>query len=163
MKFRSVNELSQLGFDDAVIISFKYEEEMLEFTFQGALVRAKNSQNARFQDMYCGEIILQLDNAKIARIVKEGMKYYDANGELQREIPDEDIPAPAQLRVLQRISGGTVFTTVEDDVKEGYAVEFGIDVPKEDEEDAVDTFWLCVTFDKSVACWDRYCSPAEQG
>lgn len=163
MKFRCVNELDQLGFDDAGILSFRYENGILEFTFEGALVKAKNSQNARYQDMVCGEIILQLENARIARIVKEGMKYYDADGELQREISDEDIPAPAQSSVLKRIAGGTVFTTVEDDVKEGYATEFGIDVPREEEEDEVDTFWLCLTYDKSVACWDRYCSPAEQG
>ena len=130
MKFQCVNELDQLSFDDAGIGSFHVEEKKIEFTFQGALVKAKNSQNARYQDMYCGEIVLQLENAEIARLVKEGMKYYDADGNLQREIPDEDVPAPAQAAVLKRLAKGTVFTVVHDDVKEGYAAEFGIDVPK---------------------------------
>ena len=163
MKFQCVNELNQLSFDDSGILSLKADEENIEFTFQGATVKAKNSQNERYQDMYCGEIILQLKNAKIARLVKEGMKYYDADGNLQREVPDEDVPVPAQAAVLQRLANGTVFTVVHDDVKEGYGVEFGIDVPKEEDEEEIDTFWLCVTFEKSVAGWDRYCSPAEVG
>lgn len=163
MKFQCINEHNHLTFDDAGIISFAWEGGMLAFTFQGAVVKAENSQNARFQDMYCGEIVLQLKGAQIVRIVKEGMKYYDADGTLQREIPDEDVPVPAQSSVLKRIAGGTVFTTVEDQVEEGYALEFGIDVPKEGEEEEMDTFWLCVTFAESAAAWDRYCSPAEEG
>lgn len=162
MKFQCTNEHSEMRFDDAGILSFKCEDKVLEFTFQGAVIKAKNSQNARFQDMVCGEIILQLKNAEIVRIVKEGMKYYDADGTLQKEVMDEDVPAPAQGSVLKRIATGTVFTTVEDEVSQGYALEFGIDVPKEEQDDEVDTFWLCVTFDESVACWERYCSPAEE-
>lgn len=160
MKFQCINEHGGMEFDDAGIVSFKCEDKILEFVFQGAVIKAENSQNARFQDMVCGEIILQLKNAEIVRIVKEGMKYYDADGTLIREIPDEDIPAPAQGSMLRRISEGTVFTTVEDERQQGYALEFGIDVPREGEEEDVDTFWLCVTFDESVACWERYCSPA---
>lgn len=163
MKFECVNELDQLVFDDSGVIAYRMDGENMEFTFQGAMVKAKNSQNARYQDMYCGELVLQLKNARIARLVKEGMKYYDADGMLQKEIPDEDVPAPAQSAVLQRIAGGKIFTVVHDDVKEGYAVEFGIDIPKEEDEEEIDTFWLCVTFGESIAGWDRYCSPVEEG
>lgn len=161
MKFKAVNEMNHFSFDDSEIQELKIEEGRMEFTLSGAMVKAKNSQNARYQDMYCGTILLQLENARIARLMKEGMKYYDANGTLQKEIPDEDVPVPAQDSVIRRLAKGTIFTTVEDDVKEGYAIEFGIDVPKEEDEEDVDTFWLCVLFDKSTAMWERYCSPAE--
>lgn len=162
MKFQCKNEMNQLGFDDSGILDIKCEDHVLEFTFEGATVKAGNSQNGRYQDMYCGEIILRLKNARIARLVKEGMKYYDADGNLLNEVPDEDVPAPAQPSVLKRIAKGKIFTTVEDKMPEGYAYEFGVDVPREEDEEEVDTFWLCVTFDESVACWDRYCSPAEE-
>lgn len=159
MKFQCKDEIHHLGFDDSVILGLKCEDQLLEFTFQGATVKAGNSQNERYQDMFCGEIILQLKNARIARLVKEGMKYYDADGRLQREVPDEDVPAPAQQTVLKRLAKGKIFTLVEDKVPQGYAYEFGIDVPREEDEEEIDTFWLCVTFDESVACWDRYCGP----
>lgn len=162
MKFRCRNELNQLCFDDSEIMELKYEGSILEFRFRGAAVKAENSQNTRYQDMYCGEIILQLKNAVIARLVKEGLKYYDADGKLQREVPDEDVPAPAQTAVLKRLAKGRVFTTVEDEVPEGYAFEFGIDVCSREDEEEVDTFWLCVTFDESEAGWERYCGPVEE-
>lgn len=161
MKFRSVNEMEQLSFDDSQIIEFKADDKKITFTFNGATVKAKNSQNGRFEDMYCGEIILQLQNAEIARLVKEGLKYYDANGNLKKEIPDEDVPIPAQAAVLKRMAKGKVFTVVPASVATGYGYEFGIDVPKEEDEEEVDTFWLCVTCDETVATWERYCSPAE--
>lgn len=92
MKFRCVDEFEQLSFDDSPIVSFQMSEDEVTFTFGGATIKAGNSQNGRFQDMYCGEITLTLLQAQMKRLVKEGMKYYDADGNLQREIPDEDVP-----------------------------------------------------------------------
>ena len=162
MKFRSTDEMNEFSFENSIIEELQIQDGLITFTFNGATVKAKNSQNARFQDMYWGTIVLQLKGARIARLVKEGMKYYDADGNLQKEVPDEDVPAPAEPEVLRRLGKGTVFTTVEDEVEEGYAYEFGIDVPQTDDEEEVDTFWLCVLFEQSVATWDRYCSPAEE-
>ena len=161
MKFQAVDEMRQFSFDDSVITGLKIAGGQAEITLAGATVRAGNSQNKRYQDMPCGEIILQFQNARIARLMKEGMKYYDADGTLQKEIPDEDVPIPAQDAVLQRLSGGRVFTTVEDPVEQGYACELGIDVPQKQDEEEVDTFWLCLTFDHVTAMWDRYCAPEE--
>ena len=121
MRFQAVDEMSQFSFDDSVITELKAAAGGLEITFAGAVVRAGNSQNKRFQDMPCGEIVLKLEHVRIARLMKEGMKYYDADGTLQREIPDEDVPVPAQDAVLRRLSRGTVFTVVEDPVEHGYA------------------------------------------
>ena len=157
MRFQAVDEMSQFSFDDSVITELKAAAGGLEITCAGAVVRAGNSQNKRFQDMPCGEIVLKLEHVRIARLMKEGMKYYDADGTLQREIPDEDVPVPAQDAVLRRLSRGTVFTVLE----HGCACEFGIDVPREEDEEEVDTFWLCLTFDRSTAMWDRYCAPEE--
>lgn len=161
MKFESVDELRQFSFDDSEIRGLKLQDGQAELTLGGAMVRAGNSQNARYQDMYCGEMVLRFENARIARLMKEGMKYYDADGNLQKEIPDEDVPAPAQPAVLRRLAAGKIFTMVEDGVDNGYACEFGIDVPQEQDEEREDTFWLCFYFDHVIAMWDRYCSPAE--
>jgi len=58
MKFRCVDEFEQLSFDDSPIVSFQMSEDEVTFTFGGATIKAGNSQNGRFQDMYCGEITL---------------------------------------------------------------------------------------------------------
>lgn len=162
MKFKCINEMDQLSFDNSELLDFKIEEKTIAFTFNGATVKAKNSQNGRFQDMFCGEIILQMKNAEIARLVKEGMKYYNADGELLKEIPDTDIPVLERPKLLQRLSKGKVFTVVTDSVTSGYAYEFGIDLPREEDEEEVDTFWLCITCDETQAMWERYSGPAEE-
>ena len=162
MKFKCVNEMEQLSFDDAQIKELEIAQTLIQFTFNGATIKAGNSQNGRFEDMYCGEIILQLKNAEIARLMKEGLKYYDADGNLQKEIPDEDVPSPAQQTVLNRLASGTVFTVVTDAVENGYAYEFGIDVAREDDEEETDTFWLCRRCDETKAMWERYCNPVEE-
>lgn len=130
MKFHCKNELSLLSFDEAVVKEFKIEKDTIQMQFSGGVVKADNSQNGRFQDMFCGEITLWLHQAKLVKIVKEGMKYYDANGVLQEEIPNEDVPVPAQDAVLARVAGGTVFTTVEAQVSQGKGLELGIDTPR---------------------------------
>lgn len=161
MRFQAVDEMKQFSFDDSGILELNIREGQAEFMLDGAIVKAKNSQNSRYQDMCCGEITLLLENVKIARLMKEGMKYYDADGNMIREIPDEDVPAPAQPAVLRRLSGGRIFTVVEDEVDSGFAYEFGIDVPQEQDEEEVDTFWLCLFFEHATAMWDRYCSPSD--
>ena len=82
------------------------------------------------------------------RLVKEGMKYYDADGNLQREIPDEDVPEPAVESVVSRFEKGTVFTVVPGEIDGRKSAEFGIDVPREEDEEEVDTYWFCVVFEK---------------
>ena len=161
MRFQAVDEMKQFSFDDSGILELNIREGQAEFMLDGAIVKAKNSQNSRYQDMCCGEITLLLENVKIARLMKEGMKYYDADGNMIREIPDEDVPAPTQPAVLRRLSGGRIFTVVEDEVDSGYAYEFGIDVPQEQDEEEVDTFWLCLFFEHATAMWDRYCCPSD--
>lgn len=161
MKFRCVDEFEQLSFDDSPIVSFQMSTDEVTFTFGGATIKAGNSQNGRFQDMYCGEITLTLLQAQMKRLVKEGMKYYDADGNLQREIPDEDVPEPTVESVVSRFEKGTVFTVVLGEIDGRKSAEFGIDVPQEEDEEEVDTYWFCVVFEKSEASWDRYCSPAE--
>lgn len=162
MKFKSVDEMEQFSFEDSEIKELTVGNHQICFTFSGAMVKADNSQNKRYQDMYCGEIVLQLENTEILRVVKEGMKYYDADGRLLRDVPDEDVPESNWQEVFRKCAKGKVFTTVADEIKEGYAYEFGIDVPRREDDEEVDTYWLCLQFERGIAMWDRYCSPAEE-
>ncbi|MCR5690950.1 MAG: hypothetical protein K6G62_01915 [Eubacterium sp.] len=161
MKFNSKDELKEISFEESEILDFYMDNEKVEFRFNGATIRPGNSQNARFQDVYCGEIQLDLEGAKLARLVKEGMKYFDPDGKLLEEIPDQDIEGSDREEVFSRLKGGKVFTTVEAPVKEGYGIEWGIDLPRTEEPEEIDTYWLCFTYQSSRASWDRYCGPAE--
>ncbi|MFR5617693.1 MAG: hypothetical protein ACLTJ5_02060 [Clostridium sp.] len=85
---------------------------------------------ADFRICVAGEVAA-LTRAQMKRLVKEGVKYYDADGNLQREIPDEDVPEPAVESVVSRFEKkGTVFTVVLGEVDGRKSAEFGIDVPQ---------------------------------
>lgn len=156
MKFNSKNEMEEISFEGSRITELKMSEDTVKFSFDGAVIKAGNSQNARLEDMYCGPIKLHLQGASVNRIVKEGMKYYDADGKLIREIPDEEIMAPAQAGVWKRCAKGEIFTVVTVPTEEGYGYEFGIDVPQLEDEEETDTFWLCFTCKKTIAKWEKY-------
>ncbi len=162
MKFQCENEMDQISFEDSQICELAVNGDTVEFAFDGARILAGNSQNGRFEDMYCGAICLQLQGAKIERIVKEGFKLYDADGVLQQEVADRDVPVMEQSGVLERCSKGKVFTVVSSPAENKYGYEFGIDVPGLEDEEETDTFWLCITCQTTVAQWERYCSPAEE-
>ena len=49
MKFKCINEMEQICFDDSEISEFRLQERQMEFTFNGATIKAGNSQNARDQ------------------------------------------------------------------------------------------------------------------
>ncbi len=162
MKFRCENEMDQISFEDSQICELAVRGDTVEFAFDGARILAGNSRNGRFEDMYCGAIRLQLQGAKIERIVKEGFKRYDANGALQQEVADRDVPVMEQPGVLERCAKGRVFTVVSSPVESGYGYEFGIDVQTPEDEEETDTFWLCIICQTTVAQWERYCNPAEE-
>ena len=161
MKFQVRDEMKTISFDDSSIQELKAEGDIIRFVFGGAVIKAENSRNTRYQDMYCGTIELQLEGADIARIVKEGYKYYDANGSLKEEAADQDVPKTLWQDVLSCCGKGTVFTTVEDEVDTGFAYEFGIDVPNREDADKTDTYWLCIRFLHAVISWDRFCAPVD--
>ena len=158
-KFQAVNEIQNFSFDSSEILELKVGSDSVTFLLNGAVVKKENSQNSRFQDVYCAKLFLQLKEAKLLRLVKEGYKYYDADGNLMEEKPNEDVPVLEQNSVLARCSTGTIFTTVEDEAGTGKIYEFGIDVPKIEDEEEVDTYWLCIQFEESVAGWDKYLGP----
>ncbi len=159
MKFQAKNEIQNFSFDDAVIEELKIAGSDIIFSLKGAVVKADNSQNARYQDMACGAIVLQLENAEIMRVIKEGYKYYDADGKLMDEVPNTDVPAVEQSSVIKRCGAGTIFTTVAGEFEGKPLYEFGIDVPKQEDEEEVDTYWLCIRFENSTASWERYLGP----
>lgn len=161
MKFQVKDEMNTVSFDDSAVEDLKVEGDTIVFSFGGAVIKAKNSQNTRYQDMYCGAIELRLLEAAIVRLVKEGYKYYDANGNLQEEVPDEDVPKSSWQDALERCGGGRVFTLVEDETDTGFAYEFGVDVPNQKDEDKTDTYWLCIRFGHAILMWDRFCGPVD--
>ena len=89
MKYKSVDEIETLSFRDATLIRCIYSEKqgILEFEFDGAVVREDNSANELYTDRYASDMQVRFTEPEIEALLLEGHKYYDANDVLQESVP----------------------------------------------------------------------------
>lgn len=157
MKFKCVDELDKFGYSDAEVSSVEYVSDTLKLTAAGLISKYNNPCNNRYQDCYIAEAYARFTDAKITGFIKEGMKYYDANDTLLREVPDTHIAPEEYAKVLAGMRGNCYMYGI---LEKGILAdgrkccELGIDI--EDEEENIDTYWIEITYDKSIIEWDRY-------
>lgn len=154
MKFKVVDQLDKFGFRDAELSAFDIHDGSLRMVMGGAVSRYNNPCNERYQDWYIAEAYVRFEQVQIQQCYKEGMKYYDADNVLQKEIPDMPIGAEDYESIWKLLKDGTVFVLVEKEMEqERYCVEAAIDV---ETEDVSDTYWITFTYERVIIEWDRY-------
>jgi len=176
MGFKSVDELEQFGFHDAVVSKFELKENGIEMRLEAVVVRANNTNNETFTDRYADELLMRLNEGKVVLAFKEGYKYYDANDVLQSETPDEIILETEYETLAKTCEGGHIFVlekpaTLKEKLGRQFPEQFetinsekqlifmAVDVEKEDGET---TYWLAIAFEKSVLTWERLMNKPEQ-
>lgn len=176
MSFKSVDELEQFGFHDAIITKFELKENGVEMRIEAVVVRANNANNETYADRYADELLMRLNDGKIVLAFKEGYKYYDANDVLQSETPDEIITETEYETLVKKCEGGHIFVlekpaTLKEKLGRQFPEQFenlssekqlifmAVDV---EEEDAETTYWFAVAFEKSVLTWERLMNKPEQ-
>ena len=90
---------------------------MLVFTrmlvLSGAAARYNNPENETLTDRYMDTAQVRFLDVKIRRCFLEGAKYYDADGVLQREVPDTEIPAEDYEKTFRLFADGVMFWVKE--------------------------------------------------
>lgn len=73
MKYKSVDEIETLSFRDATLIRCIYSEkqEILEFEFDGAVVREDNSANELYTDRYASDMQVRFTEPEIEALLLE--------------------------------------------------------------------------------------------
>lgn len=166
MKFHSVNELENFSFRDAVVALFEEREQRILLEVEALIVKGTNSQNSRFYDSYADTTQINLVDGQIVSAVKEGFRYYNADGVLQSEIPDEPLSRDQIRELLTSCRGAFLFAMDRKaDTPEGLqhysvGIEFG------DDSDGTltmeDSFWLEVTCSAAEVDWERYMNRVER-
>lgn len=156
MKFKCVDDLDKFGFQDAEVRACEMTKEHLKLELDGVIARADNPCNQRYEDFYIATACVRLQKPRILKLFLEGAKYYDADGVLQEEVPDRDIPKEQYSQILKACGQGVVFVLHERAESQGSerCAEIAIDV-----ED--DTYWMLVRYEKSVVEWDRFVAKVE--
>lgn len=166
MKFHSVNELENFSFRDAVIGLFEEREQRILLEVEALIVKGSNSQNSRFYDSYADTTQINLVDGHIVSAVKEGFRYYNADGVLQKEVPDEPLTEEQMKELLASCRGAYLFAMERKaDTPDGLfyyslGIEFG------DDSDGTltmgDSFWLEVTCSAAEVDWERYMNRVER-
>ncbi|MCI6018277.1 MAG: hypothetical protein MRZ59_05445 [Clostridiales bacterium] len=157
MKFRSVDEFDTFQFKDATVSSIKFTENQLIIEAEGVIVKSDNSNNTRFEDMYCVLLELKLNQFKLFQFVEQGYKYYDVSGKLLDVVPDRPLDHDEQTSVLEAAAGAYLFRLEKSVDTEGYELIFDIE-GKEDDE-LTKTYQINFDFNGSIASWDRFSGP----
>lgn len=157
MKFKSINEFDTFQFKDAVIQSLKITEKQMILEVEGAVIKSNNSNNTRFEDMFCVLLNMQLDQFKLQRFVEQGYKRYDMEGRLTDEVPDRILDDAEQKAVLSSVQGVYLFRLERSQNQDGYELIF--DIESDNDEEFTKTYEIDFDFENSVAEWDRFASP----
>ena len=154
MKFKVVDQLDKFAFREVQLSGCELKDGTFRMTMAGAISKYNNPCNERFQDWYILEAYARFENAEIMNCYKEGLKYYDANNVLQNEIPDVPIRESEYAQTLALIKEGVMFVLLEKEMEDGKKrMEIAVDI---EAEDACDTYWLTIAYEKSIIEWDRY-------
>ena len=153
-KFCSINEPDKISLNDTQIVSLKMHQDQMVIVVEGAIIKSGNSQNARFEDMYCMELEYILDGVCVQDFSQQGFKYYDADGRLLSEEPDIPLDELARYSILSKAQGAYVFA-LETMADGRWLLIFDI----EDEEGDMTTYQILFTFISCKAQWDRYSGP----
>ncbi|MDO4616741.1 MAG: hypothetical protein Q4B03_04710 [Lachnospiraceae bacterium] len=165
MKFHSVNELEHFSFRDAQVFRFEERDSRILLEAEALIVRGSNSQNTRFYDSYADTAQINLVNGKVLSAVKEGFRYYDADGVLQKEVPDQLLTEGEIHDLLRQCSGCYLFSAErKPDTKEGrMQVSLGLEFGDDSEGTLTmgDSFWIEVSCSSVEVDWERYMNRVE--
>lgn len=160
MNFKTKDHLETICPNEMGILSMKLVKDQLVVMTEGGIIRGDNSNNNRFEDVYCTNLEITFSNVEIKHFYAQGFKYYDANGKLLKEAPDVELSSDERKNALVSAEGGWLFCLKPyEDGSESWSLIFDA---AEDEEEDVRSFEIIFTFKQSMSCWERFTGPVEK-
>lgn len=89
MMYTTVNECEHFDFTTAQVESMRKQAETLVLELTSVTILPENSCNRDIRKMGTPSLSLSFLDSRISDLVKEGVKVYDADGNLTQTIPDE--------------------------------------------------------------------------
>jgi len=145
MKYQTENEFLHFKYDEAQIADVEVLSDAFHICLDNVLILPENSCNRDIRTMRCNGLILRFRPMEVKSIIKEGYRYYNADGKLTREDPDEELGADRLSEILKVMPEGYVVSFQNED---GYILTF----------DGTDesTYVLSIACDSDLEEWDRF-------
>lgn len=153
MKFESVNEPMQLGFDDCVMHFIKSGEDVL-IEAEALIIKAYNSQNQNYTDSYADTSELLFKKGRIQSIVREGYKQYDAMDRLVHETMDETIKEEDYDKVMKEFQNAYLFSLCQKENE--YMLRIEIPMEEDSPKPCNDTYEISIIADAFKVSFDRF-------
>ena len=149
--FKSIDETDKFSYEDCVLTGIEKAEDGLIMDVEALIVRENNSQNTNFTESYAGPTAIKFVDGKITDIVKVGFKYYDADGRLIKEVPDEPVVKPQWESLIKTFDGNYLPALDKGDGR--YTVEIEM---SEDDGTQGNSYLLTIEASGVVITWDKY-------
>ncbi|MGN0436613.1 MAG: hypothetical protein ACI4D8_08295 [Wujia sp.] len=157
MSFQSINEIEHFCFDDCVLTGFEVTGSQINLELEALIVRSNNSQNTNFTESYAGTTTVRLIGGRLISGVKDGLKYYNADGKLLSEIPDEKLSQKRLMDLPSEAVGAYLYSMEKDKEENGlFYYTLGIEFVDELDNTMSDSYRLMVSFEKAVFSWEHY-------
>ena len=149
--FKSIDEIDKFSYEDCVLTGMEWAEDGLLFEVEALIVKENNSQNTNFTESYAGPAVIKLVDGRITEVTKTGFKYYDADGQLLKTVPDED-ESPLVWESLFKTFPGNYLPSLEA-ADGGFIIE--IEMSEEDGTQG-NSYLLKIEASSVIITWDKY-------
>ena len=149
--FKSIDEIEKFSYADCVLSGFERAEDGIVFSAEALIVKENNSQNTNFTESYAGPSEIKFVSGKINDIVKVGFKYYNADGVLIKEVPDEPVNKLEWDSLIKSFSGNYLPSIEKKD--SSYTVE--VEMSEEDGTQG-NSYLLKIEADSVIVTWEKY-------
>ena len=106
MGYRTVDEWENFEFQDADIGQIHMQNGHLYLELGYVTILPDNSCNRDIRKMGTNELTLQLQQVEINRIVEEGYKLYDADGNFTKSVEDQELTPEEYPKWMEDMAGG---------------------------------------------------------
>ncbi len=151
MRFETKNNLRYFIFEEVTIMDIEVSASSVTLVMKGLIVKGNNPNNEECVDRFVDTANLRFVGGQISNVVKEGYKYYDANGNLLEEKPDEPVLLTDIDVLLKKCKEVALFDVVAlSESDSGYVYQVGIDLNEDD------TYWIDISCEQTIVEWERF-------
>lgn len=151
MRFQTKDALDLFNFEEVTIRGIDAGADCVTVVMDALIAKGNNPSNEECEDRFVDTANVRFKDAHITKIIKEGYRYYDANGKLTEEKPDEEVSLMAYDSVLKKCKDVCLFDLIAGkDRADGHIYELGIDLNESD------TCWITISCKETVVEWEKF-------
>lgn len=109
MKFHTENETDTFDFHEAYVEELRFGPGVFFLLLDNVKILEANSRNRDVRTMRTNGLEFRIRDAQVSAVIEEGYKVYNADGALQRDIPDRTVEPSEYNELCRMLCGSSVY------------------------------------------------------